>query len=47
MWFAKTKEETLEELGVDPSVGLSSAEAKSRLEKYGENKLKEHFEERV
>lgn len=40
MWFAKTKEETLEELGVDPSVGLSSAEAKSRLEKYGENKLK-------
>ena len=39
MWFKKTIEDTLKELEVDPSKGLSSNEAKSRLEKYGENKL--------
>lgn len=39
MWFKKTIEDTLKELDVDPSKGLSSNEAKSRLEKYGENKL--------
>jgi len=40
MWFAKTKEEVLRELNVDPATGLTDAEARSRLEKYGENKLK-------
>jgi len=40
MWFAKTKEEVLREFGVDPLVGLSESEARARLEKYGENKLK-------
>ncbi|SHO48436.1 cation-translocating P-type ATPase [Anaerocolumna xylanovorans] len=40
MWFSKPTKEALKELNVDPSQGLSSAEAKSRLEKYGPNKLK-------
>ncbi len=40
MWFSKSREEVLTELQVDPSVGLSTAEAMARLEKYGENKLK-------
>ncbi|WP_032121486.1 calcium-transporting P-type ATPase, PMR1-type [Clostridium amazonitimonense] len=39
MWFKKSIEETLQELNVDPEKGLSSEEAKNRLEKYGENKL--------
>jgi len=40
MWFSKSQEEVLRELEVDPTVGLSSKEAKIRLEKYGFNKLK-------
>ncbi|WP_033163928.1 cation-translocating P-type ATPase [Clostridium sp. KNHs205] len=40
MWFSKPPEEALKELNVNPSQGLSSAEAGSRLEKYGPNKLK-------
>lgn len=40
MWFSKSKEDVLRELDVNPDVGLSSEEAKTRLEKYGENKLK-------
>lgn len=40
MWFSKTQEEVLRELGVDRATGLSSEEAKARLEKYGRNKLK-------
>jgi len=40
MWFARSKEEVLRELGVDPAAGLADAEARARLEKYGENKLK-------
>lgn len=40
MWFSKSREEVLQELQVDPAVGLSTDEVKSRLEKYGENKLK-------
>ena len=39
MWVTKTNEEVLEELGVDPLKGLSEAEAKTRLKKYGLNKL--------
>lgn len=40
MWFSKTQEDVLKELNVDPSLGLTTDEAKARLEKYGENKLK-------
>ncbi len=40
MWFSQSQEEVLKKLDVNPSKGLTSAEAKSRLEKYGENKLK-------
>lgn len=40
MWFAKSQNEVLKELGVDPSIGLSDEEAKKRLEQYGLNKLK-------
>ncbi|SHI90024.1 cation-translocating P-type ATPase [Lutispora thermophila] len=40
MWFSKSQDEVLRELNVDLSVGLSSEEAKLRLEKYGQNKLK-------
>lgn len=40
MWFSKSREEVLKEFNVTPSTGLSSEEAKLRLEKYGENKLK-------
>lgn len=41
MWFIKDKDEVLKELEVDPLKGLSSEEAKNRLSKYGENKLRE------
>lgn len=41
MWFCKTNEEVLNQLDVDPKLGLSNEEAKKRLNKYGENKLKE------
>lgn len=40
MWFTKSQNDVLKELGVDPSTGLSDAEAKKRLEQYGLNKLK-------
>lgn len=40
-YFAKPLNEVLEKLGVDPKVGLRSAEVNERLQKYGENKLKE------
>ncbi|MFX0548129.1 calcium-transporting P-type ATPase, PMR1-type [Hathewaya histolytica] len=39
MWFSKSNEEVLKELNTSPGAGLSSEEAKKRLEKYGENKL--------
>ena len=40
MWFTKTSKEVLTELGIDPAIGLTSSEAKKRLEQYGPNKLK-------
>lgn len=40
MWYSKSKDEVLKTLNVDPATGLSTDEAKERLEKYGENKLK-------
>lgn len=40
MWFSKSSEEVLKDLNVNPVTGLTDAEAKERLEKYGENKLK-------
>jgi Ca2+-transporting ATPase len=40
MWFSKSQQDVLKELQVDSSVGLSTEEAKARLEKYGQNKLK-------
>ncbi|AGK98037.1 calcium-transporting P-type ATPase, PMR1-type [Clostridium pasteurianum] len=39
MWLNKTAEEVIKELNSDPKEGLSSEEAKKRLEEYGENKL--------
>ena len=39
MWFNKSSEEIIKELNVNPITGLSSNEAKERLEKYGPNKL--------
>ena len=39
MWFKKSVRDTLEELGVDASTGLSDAEAEARLKQYGPNKL--------
>ncbi len=40
MWYSKSPNDVLKEFGVNPAVGLSEAEAKVRLEKYGLNKLK-------
>lgn len=40
MWFSKSQSQVLKELNVNSATGLSSAEAKARLEKYGQNKLK-------
>jgi Ca2+-transporting ATPase len=40
-WHSKSVEETAQGLGTDLDRGLSSAEAKSRLEKYGYNELRE------
>lgn len=40
MWFQKSQEEVLNELNVDPNIGISKDEAAKRLEKYGMNKLK-------
>lgn len=39
MWFSKSTEEIFKELDVNPLTGLTSGEAKARLEKYGMNKL--------
>jgi len=39
MWYSKSIEEVLSKLKVDPLQGLSEAEAKTRLETYGANKL--------
>lgn len=40
MWFSISQSDVLKEFGVNPSTGLTSHEAKLRLEKYGLNKLK-------
>lgn len=40
MWFSKSQEEVLNELGVNPAIGLSEGEVKKRLEQFGLNKLK-------
>lgn len=40
MWFSKSQGEVLKEFDVNPLIGLTKEEAKIRLEKYGENKLK-------
>lgn len=40
MWFSKSQEEVFKEMEVVPENGLSSEEAKQRLEKYGFNQLK-------
>lgn len=40
MWFTKSKDDVTKELNVNPSTGLTTQEAKARLEKYGPNKLK-------
>jgi Ca2+-transporting ATPase len=39
VWFAKSKDEVVKELQVNPLQGLSTQEAKERLNEYGENKL--------
>ncbi|PKV75176.1 cation-translocating P-type ATPase [Pontibacter ramchanderi] len=39
MWFSKPIETVLTDLAVNPTQGLSDAEAKTRLNKYGPNKL--------
>lgn len=39
MWFYKDNSDVLNELNVNPKTGLSSEEAKNRLQKYGPNKL--------
>ncbi|MCE5220635.1 MAG: calcium-translocating P-type ATPase, PMCA-type [Clostridium sp.] len=39
MWFDKTSQDILQKLNVDSSTGLSTLEAKKRLEENGENKL--------
>lgn len=41
MWYTKTAAEVLNDFHVDPRSGLSSEEAGARLEKHGENKLKD------
>lgn len=40
MWFSKSGNDVLKEFNVDLSIGLTSREATSRLDKYGMNKLK-------
>ena len=40
-YFAKPLTEVLEKLGVDLKIGLRNTEVNERLQKYGENKLKE------
>ena len=38
-FFGLSPEDTAKELGVNPSTGLSAAEAANRMEKYGSNRL--------
>lgn len=40
MWFSKAPEQALNEFNVNSATGLTTEEAKARLAKYGENKLK-------
>lgn len=40
MWFSKSKDDVIKEFNTNPSTGLTTQEAKARLEKYGFNKLK-------
>lgn len=40
MWFTKSQNDVLKELGVNSTIGLTTDEAKKRLEQYGPNKLK-------
>src|SRR5215217_2933915 len=41
VWHVLTREGTVEELGVDPRQGLTSAEAAERLQRYGPNEFAE------
>ena len=41
MWYTMTKEEVARSLRTDIENGLTEAEAKNRIEKYGQNKLEE------
>src|SRR5512134_1723635 len=38
-WYALSAEDVAKQLQVDPSKGLSAAEAQTRLQKYGPNQL--------
>ena len=44
-WHCKSQEELLSELKADPKQGLTTTEAKRRLEQYGENSLEAHESE--
>jgi Ca2+-transporting ATPase len=44
-WYQKSVDEVAKAFGVDPGVGLSSSEAKQRLDKYGPNEMDEAPEE--
>ncbi len=39
LWYSKTAPESVGELGSDPQKGLTAAQAKKRLEEYGNNQL--------
>ena len=41
IWYTLSPEEVGKQLQVDPAKGLSSDEAKARLQKYGPNRLAE------
>jgi Ca2+-transporting ATPase len=45
LWYSFTETEATQELNVNPSQGLSAAEAASRLDRYGPNKLAEKKKE--
>ncbi len=42
MWFTKSGTDVIEALSTNPETGLSSTEAKNRLETYGANEFSEH-----
>lgn len=42
IWHSNTAADVLQELQVDPTVGLSEQEAAERLKEYGKNSLQEH-----